>query len=139
MGLVKIDIIGLQTAQAIVDCDHDIVPVERSHSSTFWRFEPAMAWSRNLCRHNDGVAVFALHPPTNYILGTSDPFDIGRHRIALCGIEEVDACIEASVQYPVCLGFVGLRTEGHRPHADVGHINCAFTQPTVFHYFIILF
>ena len=78
-----------------------------------------MAWARNLRCHNDGVAVFTLHPAANNILCPADPFDVGRHRIAFGSVEKVDAGVQAAVEYTVRLCFIGLRPECHRPHADI--------------------
>ena len=97
-----------------------------------------MAWPRNLCGHDDGIAVLALHPAADNILGPANPFNIRRDGIAFGCVEKIDAGIKASVENAMRLRFIGLRPEGHGAHADVRHVNGAFAYATMFHIILSL-
>ena len=97
-----------------------------------------MAWTRNLGCQDDGIAVLALHPAADNILRAANPFDIGRHGITLCRVEKVDTRVQTFVENAVRLGLIGLRPKGHGAHADIGHINGAFADATMFHIVFLL-
>jgi hypothetical protein len=92
-----------------------------------------VAWSGDPCGHDDSIAVLTLHPATNNILGSANPFDIRRDGIAFGCVEKIDACIKAFVENAMRLRIIGLRPESHGAHADVAHVNGAFADTTMFH------
>src|SRR3546814_8566928 len=87
-----------------------------------------MARPRYLRGEDNRVARLGLHPAPDDLLGAADPFDIGRHRIALGGVIEIDPRVEAAVEDAERRRLVGLAAEGHRPHADVGHMDGALAE-----------
>ena len=112
--------------------------VKCGHAAALRRFEPCVAGPRNLGGHDDGIAVFTLHPAANNIFCPANPFNIRRDGIAFGCVEKIDAGIKASVEDAVRLRFIGLRPEGHGAHADVRNVNGAFAYATMLHIILSL-
>src|SRR6202167_1181663 len=100
VGLVEIEIIGVQPLQAGLDGPYDVVPVQRRHSGPLRGLQPAMAGSADLGGDDHGIPAFGLHPTADDLLGTTSPSFAGWHRIILAGIEKIDAGINRPVEDP---------------------------------------
>ena len=133
VGLVEVDVVGLELGQAGFDGGHDVAAIERGHAGAQGAAEPDVAGAGNLGCHDDGVARLGLHPAADDFLGAADPLGVGRHGVAFGGIVEVDAGIEAFVENAEGFGFVGLAAEGHRAHADVRDDDGRSAETAVLH------
>src|SRR5580704_4585393 len=115
MGLVKIDVIGLQTAQARLDRIEDMPPREPAVIRSRAHRHPALG------RENDLMAT-PLQPFADNSLGAPGGFQRTTHRIAVCGIEEIYAEFARSIHDREAARLIALLAEGHRTQANLRHL-----------------
>ena len=120
--LVKIDVVGLQAAQAALEAEPNLVRADRNAV-----LDMVVTGARNLGCENDIVtAPRGGQPGADDFLGTAGGCGIHRARgIELGGVDEIDAVIERKVDLCMTLGFGVLRTPGHRAQADFADLEIA--------------
>src|SRR3546814_4637405 len=104
----------------ISDWSSDVCSSDLGRAAAARRLEPDVARPRHLGREDDRVARLRLHPAADDLLGPADPLDVGRYRIALGGVVDIDSGVEAAVEDAECRRLVGLAADGPRSPADIG-------------------
>jgi len=86
---------------------------------------------------DDAIALPALRDPAaNILLGPALRFRAdGGDRIALGGVEEIDALIERIVDLVMGLGLAVLRAPGHRTEADQADVDLRAAKLAKLHVF----
>lgn len=118
MGLIEINVIGLESFETAFDRANDLMTIECGEAVAHGRGEPAMAGPGDLRGDDDGVAWFRFEPAADNFLGDpvflrgwGDGVDFG-------DVEEIHALVEGVVHDLMTGFFVGLFAEGHGAHAD---------------------
>ena len=132
MDLVEVDIVGLQPLQRFVD------RVENVGAHQLRRPVAAKPGARRAPHHlggeDDLVAVLArLHPVADIGLGAPLRLRLGRDRIELGRVEEIDAAIEGEIHLGVAVGLGVLLAPGHGAEADRGNMDVGAAEAALLH------
>ncbi len=133
MGLVEVEVVGLESLQAVLCRTDDLVAVEHGFPVTNRRLEPTVAGSGDFAGDDHGVTRLGFHPLAENELGKAKRFSRRGHRIHFCRIEEIDAGLICVVQDLKRELLIALLTKGHGSHADFRDHHPASTQSISFH------
>jgi hypothetical protein len=132
VDLIEVDAIGAQAREARVDRLGDHVGRE---------IGPAVAnpfpspRTRNLAGNDDALAAATREPAAEVLFRAALGGGLGRHRIHLGGIDEVDALLQRVVELRMRVGFAVLLAPRHRAEADLGNVEVGARQCSMFHRF----
>ena len=133
VGLVEVNVVRLQTAEAILAGLEDLTTIQGRETTADWRAKPAVARPSDLCGQNDLAASLPTQPAAHDLLGDAKFFGAGRHGIHLRRIEEVDPRLQSAVHDREGGLFIGLKAEGHGSHADVRDDDASAAEAIAFH------
>ena len=133
VGLVEVDVVGLQPAQAGLAGLDDLAAVQGGEAAAHRRAEPAVARAGDLGGQDDFIPAAGLQPAADDGFGDPAGFGTGRHRVDFGGVQEVDASLPGPVQDGQGGGFVGLQAERHGSQADVGDHQAAASEASALH------
>ncbi|MCY1368118.1 hypothetical protein D9M69_550820 [compost metagenome] len=134
MQLVKVQVVGLQALQAGVQGGGQVLAVQEGLAVTDVAGPLGVAHrAGHLAGQHDVVAPLAARQPGADIgLGQALGFGLGRHRVHLGGIDQVDAALEGVIQLLVRLGFGILLAPGHGAQPDQADIQVGAAEFAVF-------
>lgn len=127
MGLIEIDVVGLQALERALNGTPDLLAIE-PHLAIADMVE-AGPGTGCLRRQDDLVAVATgLQPGPDVGLGQALRFGPGRKGVHFRGVDEVDAVIERHIELRVGIGFRVLLAEGHGSEADVTDLDSGLAE-----------
>ena len=131
MQIEHIQVVGLQTRQAVVHCLADIRPVHAARATAYPLH--AASGACHLAGQHKLVARLLFNPVAKYGFGLRHGFCTRRHRIHLGGIDKVNALRAGKIQlvFGVLLGV--LVTKGHGAQRNFGDANAAVPEGGVIH------
>jgi hypothetical protein len=124
MQLVEVDVIGAQAFQAGLDRGRDVAPIHAIDAAPD-RGE-AFVRADHLGRDDNPIAPASrLQPRADHALGHAEGFVLGRHRIGLGGVPEIDPVVDRVIHLAMGVGLGVLHAPGHGSQANDAHLEIA--------------
>jgi len=132
MQLIKVDAVGAEPFQAVLDRRTDIGTVEPGAAVADMLHVARGA--DDLGRQHQLVAQAGrLQPAADIALGQALGLGLGRHRIHLGRVDEIDAAIIGQAQLLMRLGFGVLFAECHGAEADAADFDIGSSEAAIVH------
>ena len=128
VGLVEVDVVRVEAAQAGIDGVHDVTPAQALVVGQLAHLAAALGGQ-------DDVVAFArlLQPGADHFLGTPGPAAFGPGRVHVRRVDEVAPFVHEQIQHALGFGIVGVPTESGRAETDLRYLQARGSQSGVFH------
>jgi hypothetical protein len=133
MGLVDIDVVGLQALERAVERGNDVGPVEPSPAVAHMRH--GVVHAGHLGRQHDLPAHLRplLQPGADAGLAAAEGLRLRRHGIHLRHVDEIDAELHGAVELGMGLGLAVLLAPGHGAETNQADIETAGPEGAILH------
>src|SRR5699024_10405256 len=131
--LVEIDVVGLQPAQAGLERVADLLWGQAPFRAAGAKPVHGAAPGRLAEQHHFVAPAVGGQPPAEIFLAAPLGFGPRRHRVHLCGINEVNALIQRVIDLCMRVGFAILLAPGHAAQAQGADLDIAVAELAVFH------
>ena len=133
MQLVKVDMIGLQALQRMVDGVKNVLAVEPRRSAV--AIPMRIGAPDHLARQHDLVTLSARGKPfADDRLRRAVGFRTGRDRVKLGRVEEIHAVCHREIHLREGVGFVGLLAKGHGAQGNFRHHHVGAAKLAFLHF-----